>query len=203
MLATKAPWLLALCGENTSRVIFCQFSSVGNQTELPHVTVIGLNHPHMPPHPTHYKQLLLALTLKILRPLPKSLLALHWALMSEVTLTDTTLWVLCSSDLLTTSYHSCTDTHSWSGYCLHVWSEKKNLYHNISKNIWLDKFNCFCQEMTSPRTHIEIVTCRNKNKWYKADVYVFLIANRAAPLPAATRKYWVVKVSRPVHTKIS
>lgn len=124
MLATKAPWLLALCGENTSRVIFCQFSSVGNQTELPHVTVIGLNHPHMPPHPTHYKQLLLALTLKILRPLPKSLLALHWALMSEVTLTDTTLWVLCSSDLLTTSYHSCTDTHSWSGYCLHVWSEK-------------------------------------------------------------------------------
>lgn len=56
-------------------------------------------------------KVLLALMLKVFTSVPMSLEALHWALMSEVTLTDTTLWIMCSFALLTTSCQSCGDTH--------------------------------------------------------------------------------------------
>ena len=60
--------------------------------------------------------LLLALTLKALTSVPMSLDALHRALMSEVTLTDTTLWATYSLALFTTScqFYGVTHKHTVS-----------------------------------------------------------------------------------------
>ena len=53
---------------------------------------------------------LLDLMLNDFISVPMSLVALHRAMMSEVTLNDTTLWALCSVFLESTSVNCCTVT---------------------------------------------------------------------------------------------